>query len=119
MIINNQLSNVFDIENMTFTDAFTNAVEEKQVALQNKLKATTQKEQAIIESEAKAQTKIIEAESEAKANQLLEKSLSTKVLQQRFIDKWNGELPKVSGGDSTILDVSTVLGDTKNTNDKK
>ena len=37
------------IEDMDFTDAFTNAVEEKQVAQQNKLRAETEAEKAKIE----------------------------------------------------------------------
>jgi regulator of protease activity HflC (stomatin/prohibitin superfamily) len=39
---------------MDFTDAFTNAVEAKQVAQQNKLKAETEAEQKVIEAEAAA-----------------------------------------------------------------
>ena len=39
------------IEDMDFTDAFTNAVEAKQVAEQNKLKAQTEAEQQIIEAD--------------------------------------------------------------------
>lgn len=48
--------NVVDIsiENMDFTDAFEKAVEDKQVAQQNKLKAETQSAQKIIEAEANA-----------------------------------------------------------------
>lgn len=53
------------IENIDFTDTFTNAVEAKQVAEQNKLKAKTEQEQLIIESNAAAEKRKIEAQAEA------------------------------------------------------
>lgn len=56
------------IEDIDFTDTFTDAVEAKQVAEQNKLKAQTEQEQAIIEANAAAEKKKIEAEAEAQAN---------------------------------------------------
>ena len=55
------------IENIDFTDAFTTAVEEKQVAEQNKLKAQTQQEQLIIEAEAEAERQVIAAQAAADA----------------------------------------------------
>lgn len=51
------------IENIDFTDSFTTAVEAKQVAEQNKLKAATEQEQKIIEAEAEAERKVIEAQA--------------------------------------------------------
>ena len=55
------------MENMDFTDAFTNAVEAKQVAEQNKIKAQTEQEQAIIEAEAAAEKVRIDAQAQADA----------------------------------------------------
>ena len=53
------------IEDLDFTDAFTNAVEAKQVAAQNKLKATTEQEQLVMEEEAKAKRAVITANADA------------------------------------------------------
>ena len=53
------------IEDIDFNDAFTNAVEQKQVAEQNKLKAQTEQEQKIIEAEAAAKRAVLEAEATA------------------------------------------------------
>lgn len=53
------------IEDIDFTDAFTNAVEAKQVAEQNKLKAQTEQEQAIIEEKAAAERQVIKAQADA------------------------------------------------------
>ncbi len=53
------------IEDMDFTDEFTNAVEAKQVAVQNKLKATTEQEQKTMEAEQAAQRAKIDANASA------------------------------------------------------
>lgn len=53
------------IEDMDFTDEFTNAVEAKQVAVQNKLKAATEQEQKTMEAEQAAVRAKIEAEAAA------------------------------------------------------
>lgn len=91
------------IENMDFTDAFTNAVEEKQVAAQKKLKAQTEAEQKIIEAEAAAKAKLIAAEAEAKANTTISKSLTDDVLYQQWLEKWDGNLPQVAGSDANVI----------------
>jgi regulator of protease activity HflC (stomatin/prohibitin superfamily) len=53
------------IENIDFTDAFTNAVEAKQVAEQNKLKAQTEQAQQTLEAQAAAERKVIQAQADA------------------------------------------------------
>ena len=55
------------IENIDFTDAFTNAVEAKQVAEQNKLKAQTEQAQASREAEEAAERQVIKAQADADA----------------------------------------------------
>lgn len=55
------------IEDMDFTDAFTNAVEAKQVAAQNKLQAEIEQQQKVMEQEAAAKIAKIQAEAEAEA----------------------------------------------------
>lgn len=103
------------IEDMDFTDAYTNAVEAKQVAQQNKLKAETEAEQKIIEADAdaevqriKAQAKadaaLIAAEAEAKANEKVSKSLTDKVLKNKWYEKWDGKYPQVVSGGGTIIE---------------
>lgn len=97
------------IEDMDFTDAFTKAVEDKQVAQQNKLKAQTEAEQKIIEAEATAKAKIISAEAEAKANSTLSNSLTDDILYQQWLTKWDGKLPTVAGSDANVI-IDTVGG---------
>lgn len=112
------------IEDMDFTDAFTNAVEAKQVAEQNKLKAQTEAEQRIIEAnaaaeiakvnaEAAAEAKKIaadaeayeiaaKAEAEAAANKQIAESLTKELIEYKYYETWDGELPGVVGADTII-----------------
>lgn len=101
------------VENMDFTDAFTAAVEAKQVAEQNKLKAQTEAQQKVIEAEAAAEVKVIEAQAEAdailakataeaEANAKLAASITEELIEYQYAEKWNGELPQIVGGESVI-----------------
>ena len=51
-------------------------------------------------AEADANAKLISAEAEAKANELLEKSLTEQILRESWIEKWNGELPQYMSDDN-------------------
>lgn len=63
------------------------------------------------EAQASADAKLIEAEAEAEANRLLQESLNGMILQQEYIDKWNGELPDIVTGDSsTSLMIPSYTG---------
>ena len=104
------------IEDMDFTDTYTNAVEEKQVAEQNKLRAATDAERAKIEAEAAAEVQrieaqgeadamLIQAEAEAEANRVIAESLNGNILSNKFIETWNGELPMVSGADGNLINI--------------
>lgn len=106
----------FNIVNFSFSEEFAKAIEAKEVAQQNLLKAKTEQEQLIVEANAQAEKKVIAAEAEAKAilrkaeaqaeaNERIEKSLSKNVLENNKIEKWDGKLPYATGG-AAILDVS-------------
>lgn len=86
------------ITNIDFSDAFEQAVEEKMIAEQQQLKADYENKTKVAKAEADASAKVIAAEAEAKANELLERSLTDKILQEMYIDKWNGVLPEVMAG---------------------
>lgn len=121
----------FNITNFGFSQAFDDAIEQKLVAEQNKIKAATENEQRvaaaeadakeaearaqgeanakIIAAEADAQATLTKAEAQAEANKKLEESLTPEVLEQKKIDKWNGQYPNVitSGeGSDLILDIN-------------
>ena len=110
------------IENIDFSDAFTNAVEMKQVAAQNKLRAQIEQEQANIEQEAKAKRAIIEAQAaadtakiaaeadlevtkiqadaaeyagqkDAAINKAIGETMTPDLLNYYYIKQWDGKLP--------------------------
>lgn len=110
------------IEDIDFTDAFTNAVEAKQVAAQEKLTEQTKQEQKTMEEEAAAKRAVIAANAEAnkaviaanadlevvkiqaeaslfagqreaEMNQRISEALSDKLIWYYWIKQWNGELP--------------------------
>ena len=97
------------IENMDFTNAFTDAVEAKQVAQQNKLKAQTEAEQRVIEAEAAAEVKKLQAdaaayemlaraEAEAEANRKISESLTRDLIDYLYAQRWDGKLPTIMSG---------------------
>ena len=90
------------LTNIDFSDSFEKAVEDKMIAEQKQLKAEYNNKTKIAKAEADAKAKIISAQAEKEANELLEKSLTDKILKQEWIDKWNGILPKTTAGDSTV-----------------
>ena len=115
----NIMVNSTSIENMDFTDAFTNAVEAKQVAQQNKLKAETEAQQKVIEAKADADVKQIEAdaeayqlvkkaEAEAEAYKMISESLTDKVISKMYYDHWDGKLPSVITDGSTLLNIPST-----------
>ena len=70
-------------------------VEQQKLQLE---KAEIAKEQAELEAE----RKLIEAQGERKANEEKAKGLDEKILKQLTIEKWNGELPVSTDGQSII-----------------
>lgn len=95
------------IKNFDFSEEYNASIERKAVAEQDALTAKQKLETTKVEAEKKR----IEAQAEADANKIKQASITDKILQQQFIEKWNGELPKVSGSDNMMLDVSTILGE--------
>ena len=107
------------IENMDFTDAFTDAVEAKQVAEQNKLRAETEAEQKVIEANAAAEIKKVEAdaaayqivtaaEAEAKANREIAESLTQALIDYTYAQAWDGKLPTFMTGENGIVPFMNV-----------
>lgn len=111
-----------NIINFDFSEAFITAIEEKQVAQQELLKAETEKQTRItnaeaeaeaikVKAEAEAEALRITAEAEAEANATIADSLTEELIRYHKIEKWNGELPVVSGGSGAFLDVSDIITD--------
>lgn len=71
-------------------------------------KAVETAEQNRLKAEKDKETKIINAQAEAEASTLLTESLSQEVLQKMMLEKWNGILPVVTGGNN-LFDLSSIL----------
>ena len=102
-----------NIINFDFSEAFITAIEEKQVAQQKLLKAETEKQTAITNAEAEAQTIRIKAEAEADANRIISESITENVINYKKLEKWDGVLPRVTGGASTFVSVDDIVSDSE------
>ena len=123
------------IEDIDFTSGFTAAVEAKQVAAQNKLRAQTEQEQATMEAQQQAERDKIQAQAaaevakiqaqadlevtkiqadaaeyagqkEAAKNAAIAASISQDLLKYYYIEQWNGELPESYVGSDNV---STII----------
>lgn len=103
------------INGADFEESYKEAIANKQKTQLAYEQQQIENQKKIEQSEADAQAKIKEAEGEAEANRRLNESISSEVLQKqnldnqnKMLDKWNGELPKVSGG-GTLMDISSIV----------
>lgn len=112
---------IFNITNLDFSDAFNAAIEAKQTAQQEALKAEQdlnririEAEQTVVNAQAQADATKARAEAEAYAINVVQQQLSQSqaYLEYQKIQKWNGELPQVMGDSSPIID---LRGDTTTT----
>lgn len=78
------------ITNLKYSDAFTQAIEQRQVAQQNAEKAKYNLQQA---------------ELDAQSQDVQAKTLTPEYLQLKAIEKWNGVMPQYVGGDGNVLSI--------------
>jgi regulator of protease activity HflC (stomatin/prohibitin superfamily) len=100
-----------NVSNFAFSTAYTQAIEQKQVAQQQALQAqyTLQQtqitaQQQVVQAKAQADAAVetatgqanallLTSQAQSKANLLIAQSLTPPLLQQKALDKWNGTLP--------------------------
>ena len=51
----------------------------------------------------------VKADAQAEANEKLNKSISKNLIDYEIANKWNGELPKVSGSNGTLINSDSLL----------
>jgi len=97
----------FNIVNFQFSEEFDKAIEEKVTAEQKKLKAERDLDRIKVEKE----QKITQAEAEAQSIIIQSKALreNPDILQLRWIEKWDGILPKVMGDSKPLIDVTGMI----------
>ena len=81
------------------------AIANEAVAKKEAETAEYKKQKAQLEGEAK----VIEAQKNKEANELISKTLTDKLLIEKFIEKWDGKLPTVTGGE-TMFDITSIMG---------
>ena len=106
---------VFNIVNFEFSEEFNRAVEAKQTAQQNALKAQQDLERIEIE----AKQKVTQAQAEADSIKLIQEMLKTSPEYIEYIkwSTWNGVLPQVmtNGSNDFIFDISGITSQPGNT----
>jgi regulator of protease activity HflC (stomatin/prohibitin superfamily) len=94
----NMIVDNFNIVHFSFSQQFEAAIEQKQTAEQNALKANRDLERIKIEAEQKIAT----AQAEAASLKMQKEQVTPAVLQLRWIEKWDGKLPEVQAGNGMI-----------------
>jgi regulator of protease activity HflC (stomatin/prohibitin superfamily) len=104
LIKNNIIVDDINITEFSFSQAFNEAIEAKVTAEQLKLKAERDLERIRIE----ADQKVVEAEGKAKAIRTEAQALSSnpKVVELRWIEKWDGKVPTYWGEASPFIGLS-------------
>ncbi len=100
-----------NITEFKFSPEYNNAIEQKQIAEQNALKATLDLQRIEIEAKQTIET----AKAEAEALRLQREVISADLIELRKIEaqidaikKWDGKLPSVTGGATPFIDVNSV-----------
>ena len=99
--------------NLTYPETFRKAIEAKNAMVQQALQAENQVKLSeanakiqVAKSEGNAKSLIIQAEADAKANELRQRSLTTLLVQQQFIERWNGVLPQYGTTPQLFKDIT-------------
>jgi regulator of protease activity HflC (stomatin/prohibitin superfamily) len=106
--------------NIRFTQDYEKAIEAKQVAQQQvetQRQILAQREieaqQKVATAKGEAESILVVAQGQAKANDALSRSITSILVQYKSIEKWNGILPQVSGGGIPLIDVGKMGGEVK------
>jgi regulator of protease activity HflC (stomatin/prohibitin superfamily) len=103
--------------NIRFSPEYEKAIETKQVAQQQvetQRQVLAQREieaqQKVATAKGEAESILVVAQGQAKANDALSRSISPILVQYKSIEKWNGILPQVSGGAIPLIDLGKMGG---------
>jgi regulator of protease activity HflC (stomatin/prohibitin superfamily) len=101
--------------NIRFSPEYEKAVEAKQVAQQQvetQRQVLAQREieaqQKVATAKGEAESILVVAQGQAKANDALSRSISPILVQYKGIERWNGILPQVSGGAVPFIDLGKM-----------
>ncbi len=92
------------ITNFSFSPEYETAIENKQVAQPRAQQAEYELQQAKVEAE----RQIAQATGQAQAQKLLQQTLTPELIQQQAIQKWDGHLPTVVGGNGVLPMIGNI-----------
>ncbi len=87
-------------------DAKNAAVQEAQRAANEVLKIEAEARKKVAEAQGEAEALKIQGDAEAEYNRKISASLSSLIIQQDMIEKWDGKTPVFMGAGNTMLDIS-------------
>ena len=87
------------VNDIDFDESYQAAIASKQQAQLAAEQQEIENKKAVDKAKADAEAKLIKSKAEAEANDTLEKSLTDKILKEKYIEKWDGKLPSVMTGD--------------------
>lgn len=118
-----------NVSNFAFSEAYSQAIEQKQVAQQQALQAQytlqqtqisaqqqvvqakAQADAAVATAQGQAQALLLTANAQAKANTMIAQSLTPAVLQQKALDRWDGTLPHYLTAGAPLPFIGTTPGE--------
>lgn len=95
--------NKVTINNADFEESYNKAIADKQKAQLAAEQQEIENNKAIAKAEADAKVAVEKAQGKADANEILKKSLSDEVLKDKYIEKWNGQMPNVVSDGSSVM----------------
>jgi len=102
----------FTLNEVRAPDSIVRAIEAKNTMAQEALRSQNEMQkkqfeaqQRIIEAEGEAKAILTRAQSQAESNRLLSASLTAALVEYKRIEKWNGQLPQVSGGATPFINL--------------
>jgi regulator of protease activity HflC (stomatin/prohibitin superfamily) len=102
----------FTLNEVRAPDSIVKAIEAKNTMAQEALRAQNElqkkqfeAQQRIIEAEGEAKAILTRAQSQSESNRLLSASITPTLVEYKRIEKWNGQLPQVSGGATPFINL--------------
>lgn len=96
----------FQLEQLTpgikYPKSYENAIDAKNVAIQNKMRVANEVEVA----KAEAEKLLVAARAEAEANRLKQQALTPQILEKMWIERWNGVLPQYGQVPTLFKDIT-------------
>ena len=89
------------ISNIDFDESYNQAIADKQNAQLAYEKQQIENQTLVEKAQAEADAKVIAAQGEAEANKTKQSTLTDEIIQNQWIEKWNGELPSSLVGSNT------------------